>query len=230
MAIPGIVISIDVESQAEIERIVQQTHQLPAVFGYKIGALGVLSLGLSKCVRLIRASSSKLIVYDHQKAGNDIAAISKRLVRLAAEAGVNGFVVFPFAGPVIMQEISAEAASHGLRVIVGAHLTNAAFRQSEGGFIADDVPRKIFRKAAELGIVDFLLPGNLPEITASYMEELARQVHQPTFWTTGIGSQGGSIATLQNLLPPQSELMPIIGSAIYAAANPAQEVARLLNG
>ena len=229
MIIPGIIISIDLESQEDIERVATQTHQLPAVLGYKIGALSCLSLGLHECVRIIRHHCSKLIVYDHQKAGNDIPAISKRLVRLAAQAGVNGFLIFPFAGPRILQEIVSEASACGLTLIVGAHLTNQSFRKSEGGFIADEVPRMVFNTAAELGVTDFVIPGNLPGVATSYVEELSKKIEQPKFWSPGIGSQGGSISKLQEVLPPQSQLLPILGSSIYSSPNPAQEIERLLN-
>ena len=83
----GIIVSLDVESRQTLDEIVAKTHDIPEVLGFKLGVLSSLSIGLAEAVRLICGRTDKQIIYDHQKAGNDIPDITRRLVKLAGEAG-----------------------------------------------------------------------------------------------------------------------------------------------
>jgi orotidine-5'-phosphate decarboxylase len=225
--VTGILISADVDSRDELERIVTATHNLDQVIGYKLGVLCSLSLGLSECSRLVRSHSDKEIIYDHQKAGNDIPDITKRLVSLAEKAGMTGFILFPFAGPEVMQAAIGEGQALGLRMIVGGYMTHPKFIESDGGFIPESLPQRIFDEAARLGVKDFVLPGNRPDVASSYARSLVRTVESPTFWAPGIGKQGGSICALRSKLPINADLIPIVGSSIYESSNPSLEVKRL---
>jgi len=223
----GILISADVESRAELERIVTSTHNLDQVIGYKLGVLCSLSLGLSECTSLVKNHCDKQIIYDHQKAGNDIPDITRRLVSLTYKEGVTGFILFPFAGPAVMQAAIREGQSVGLRMIVGGYMTHPMFIEDDGGFIPQSLPQRIFDEAARLGVTDFVLPGNQPDVASAYASSISVAVQSPTFWTPGIGKQGGSICALRAKLPANANLIPIVGSSIYESSNPSLEVERL---
>lgn len=220
----GIIVSLDVESRQILDEIVAKTHNIPEVLGFKLGALSSLSIGLPEAVRLICGRTDKQIIYDHQKAGNDIPDITRRLVKLAGEAGVSGFILFPFAGPEVMKAGIEEGRSRGLTMIVGGHMTHPSFLESDGGFMSTTLPEKVFGLALRLGVTDFVLPGNLPNIAGSYANTISQKVDSPTFWTPGIGRQGGSIATLRKALPSESRLMAIVGSSIYQANDPVASI------
>ena len=223
----GILVSVDVEARASLDRVIAMTHHIPHVLGFKLGALCSLSMGLGEAVRLIRSYTDKQIIYDHQKAGNDIPDITKRLVGLAGDAGVTGFILFPFAGPEVMQAGIEEGHTRGLVMIVGSYMTHPAFIEDDGGFIPITLPEKIFGLAQKLGVKDFVLPGNKSEIAASYANLISLNVDAPTFWTPGIGRQGGSISALGKIFPLGAKVIPIVGSSIYQAQDPAKEIERM---
>lgn len=225
----GIIVSLDVESRQALDEVVSKTHNIPEVLGFKLGALSSLSIGLAEAVRLIRRRTDKQIIYDHQKAGNDIPDITRRLVKLAGEAGVSAFILFPFAGPEVMKESIEEGRRRELTMIVGAHMTHPSFLESDGGFISTALPEKVFGFALRLGVKDFVLPGNLPDISGSYANTISQRVDSPTFWTPGIGRQGGSIAALRKAFPSESSLMAIVGSSIYQANDPAASIRSILD-
>jgi orotidine-5'-phosphate decarboxylase len=226
----GIVVSLDVESAEALKGVLDKTSPLPQVSGFKLGALCSLTVGLAEAVRVIRSYTDKLVVYDHQKAGNDIPNITARLVRLAAESGVTGFIMFPFAGPEVLRAGVNEGRARGLTMIVGAHMTHPSFIEEDGGFVPNALPMKVFDCALGLGVKDFVLPGNRPGIAASYAGYIEAKVDSPAFWTPGIGRQGGSIASLARSLPAGTRIIPIVGSSVYEAQDPAAEIRRMVEG
>lgn len=222
-----ILISLDTVSRSELSRVVEQTKDLNGVCGYKIGALCSLALGLGEVIRTIRAVTPKQIVYDHQKAGNDIPEIARKLVQLTAECGVNAFILFPFAGPATLLAAVQEGLDRGLTMIVGAHMTHPSFTYDDGGFVRSSEITRIFQTAASLGVRDFVLPGNQPDVAAKYADELSRRIEMPTFWAPGFGRQGGVIGEFSRRLAGKGYLVPIVGRSVYEAADPASEVERL---
>jgi orotidine-5'-phosphate decarboxylase len=226
----GIVISLDVESPEALKRVLDKTSHLPQVSGFKLGALCSLTLGLAEAVRLVRSYTDKQVIYDHQKAGNDIPDITKRLVRLAAESGVAGFIMFPFAGPEVLRAGVEEGHACDLTMIVGAYMTHPFFIEEDGGFVPALLPQKVFDCALGLGVKDFVLPGNRPALAASYARYIEAKVESPAFWTPGIGRQGGSIASLARALSSGARLVPIVGSSIYEAQDPVAEIGLMLEG
>jgi orotidine-5'-phosphate decarboxylase len=222
-----LMLSLDTTSHDEIIRLVKATHELDNVCGYKIGALCSLSLGMASVVAIIRSYTAKQIIYDHQKAGNDIPDITRRLVALAADSGVTGFILFPFAGPQTLRAGIDEGRNRGLTMIVGAHMTHPSFSSDKGGFISLSGITRIFETAVDLGVKDFVLPGNQVDLAAKYADELTERVESPTFWAPGFGRQGGAIQEFANGLGGAGRLVAIVGSSIYEAENPAAEIKRI---
>lgn len=222
-----ILVSLDTVSRSELSRIVNETSDVEGVCGYKIGALCSLALGLREVVETVRAVTSKRIVYDHQKAGNDIPDITRKLVRLTAESGADAFILFPFAGPETMRAAVEESFERSLTIIVGAHMTHPSFTFADGGFMRESEIERIFETAVSLGVKDFVLPGNQPEVAARYADELTRSVKMPTFWSPGFGRQGGVISEFARQLAGKGRLVPIVGRSVYEADDPAAEVKSL---
>jgi orotidine-5'-phosphate decarboxylase len=172
MVTEGILVAADLESPEALDRLVARTADLPDVLGYKLGVLSILAMGLNQAVRLVRARTTKMIVYDHQKGGNDIPDIQKRLVSMVASSDVSGIILFPFAGPVVIEAMVREAQERGITPIVGAHMTHPSFLSTSGGYIAEDMPMRIFDNAMGLGVANFVLPGTAPEAAAEYARNI----------------------------------------------------------
>jgi orotidine-5'-phosphate decarboxylase len=220
MVTEGVLVAADLESPEALERLIARTADLSDVVGYKLGILSILAMGLSQAVSLVRARTTKMIIYDHQKGGNDIPDIQKRLVRMVASSDVAGIILFPFTGPVVIEAMVREAQERGITPIVGAHMTHPSFLATNGGYIAEDVPMRIFDYAMELGVTNFVLPGTAPEATAEYARTMCTEIADPTFWIPGIGRQGGSVSRLEALLPSEARVIAIAGSSLYLSEDP----------
>ena len=69
----SIIPSCDVESLEKLDKLVKATCNVKGVGAYKIGFELVIPFGMEKVVKAIRKHTKLPIIYDHQKAGTDIA-------------------------------------------------------------------------------------------------------------------------------------------------------------
>jgi len=75
-------------------------------------------------------------------------------------AGCDAVILFPFTGPLTQREWTKACQGEGLTVIIGGMMTHPQFLVSEGGYIPDDVPMKIYDLAIEMEVTHFVVPGN----------------------------------------------------------------------
>ena len=156
----SIIIAADVNDFEELENLAIKVKDVPGIGGFKIG-FRMAFRGLRFAVDIIKENYGKtVIIYDHQKAGNDIPDMGKGFSKDLKEAGVDAAILFPFAGPETQTIWTNECFEAGLQVLTGGIMTHPKFLVSEGGYIADDVPERIFRLACELGVNHFIVPGN----------------------------------------------------------------------
>ena len=95
----GILIALDMESLDHMRKVVEQTTSVPGVIGYKVGLTATLRLGLGNAVHQLRACTDLPLIYDHQKAGPDVPDMAPKFSTTCKEAGVDGLILFPVAGP-----------------------------------------------------------------------------------------------------------------------------------
>jgi orotidine-5'-phosphate decarboxylase len=96
-------------------------------------------------------------------------------------------------------------------------MTHSGYLLSEGGYIADDAPERMYLDAAHTGTVHyFIVPGTKPERLGLYSSRLASVVPDPAFLLPGIGKgQGGDIVEAFRALEPHHSYA-IVGRGIYA--------------
>lgn len=82
----------------KLRKLVEETYLVPGIEGYKIGLALGLTFGLTKIVAVIREFTDLPIIYDHQKAGNDIPEMGKTFAMVVADSGVDSAILFPFGG------------------------------------------------------------------------------------------------------------------------------------
>lgn len=214
----GIIPACDVTSLDELKQIVQCTFELKFIQGYKIGINLVVIEGAKKTVEQIRKFTNLPIIYDHQKYGNDIPDVSSGLfLDQIKAAGIDSIILFPFAGLETMKATIEGCKRVGLFPIVGGEMTHKGFLSSEGGYISDDAPLRIYENAANLGVDTFVVPGTKIQQIKYYADCIRKIIPDPTFMFPGIGKgQGGDIANaFEASLPSNSSA--IIGRGIYAA-------------
>ena len=215
----GILLAADVADTADLRRLAELADDIPEVAGVKVGFSLALRYGLGPVVKAVRDVSDLAVIYDHQKAATDIPAMGAPFAAVCREAGADGVIFFPQAGPRTLEGFVSAAFDHGLVPIVGLVMTHPAYLQSEGGFVSDDAPDSICRIAVELGVEHFVLPGNKTDLVTRFASGPLNTLKTATIMMPGIGSQGGSITSAFQAAAPHRRFA-IVGSAIYRATDP----------
>jgi orotidine-5'-phosphate decarboxylase len=198
-----------------LDALTEATRRVKGIGGYKIGAGLALKYGLSEIVSYIPSGLS--IIYDHQKGGTDIPGLGTDFAKVCSDAGVDAVILFPFAGAATEREWIKACQGEGLVVLVGGHMTQPEFLASEGGFIADDAPERIYQIAMECGVQDFVVPGNKVEFVEKYRRLFETELGEGNFtlYAPGFITQGGVITETGKVAGKNWHA--IVGSAIYKA-------------
>lgn len=211
----SIIPACDVYSEVELIDFVKATHEHPAVGAYKIGITTALYYGLKNICKAIRGITDKPIIYDHQKAGNDIPDMGEHFARTCVEAGVDAVILFPFVGAVSQEAWQEACLKMGLYVIVGGEMTHPGFE----GYIPASISIKIYSIAASNGITDFVVPGNKPQRIKEY-KTFIKEGHDvdPIFYSPGLITQGGDLTESGKVAGERWHA--IIGRALYTSDDP----------
>ena len=207
----SVIIACDVDLEL-FERIVEETGDIPGVGGYKLGFYLGLRYGLEKVVEVAREYTEKPLIYDHQKAATDIPALGEKFAKLCAQCGINAVILFPQAGPETERKWVKEALNEGLGVVVGGLMTHRGYTDTEGGWIRADRIEKIYEIAADLGVNNFVVPGNRPEEARRIRGWVEGKV-KPIFYVPGLIAQGGKVEKVREVLGRRWHA--IVGRGIY---------------
>jgi len=213
----SIIPACDVTSLEDLKKLVEQTHDVKGIGGYKIGLVLGLSFGLPKIVEVIREFTDLPIIYDHQKAGTDIPELGQKFARVCKDAGVDAVILFPQSGPATEEAWINACKEVGLQILIGGEMTHPKYKKSEGGFISDEALDKIYLNAAKLGVTNFVVPGNRIERIKHYRSILERVVKEVTFFAPGFVAQGGEITEAAKAAGKSWHA--IVGRAIYQAGD-----------
>lgn len=190
------------------------TKDIDAVGAYKIGGCTLnLRLGLERIVQIARSYTDKPLIYDHQKAATDIPALGKVFMEGCKGAGIDAVILFPQSGPATLEAWVKAAQEQELGVIVGGLMTHERYKRSEGGYIADEAILEIYRTAAQLGVQNFVVPGNKPGEIRKIKQEIEREPIAPTFYAPGFVEQKGKISEAAKV--SGSRWHAIVGRGIY---------------
>lgn len=221
-AVPkGIVPALDTTDIEKIMDVVQATANIEGVVGYKIGMLAGLGYSLAGVVECIREKApEKHLVYDHQKGGTDIPDLGKRLSKLMSDSGVDSVILFPQSGPATQEAWTKALQECGIEVWIGGHMTHPKYLVADGGYIDDGAPERIYRLGAEMGVRKYIVPGNKPELVASYRSFIADTIKDDNFTlgAPGFVKQGGSITEAAKAAG--DKWVAIVGSAILDKETP----------
>ena len=223
----SIIVACDVANLRTLEKIIKETAKVKGIGGYKVGLTLALSYGLPGIVKTVRKYTNLPIIYDHQKAGNDIPKMGGQFAQVCKDAGVDSVIIFPFTGPVSESDWIEACFEAGLHVMVGAHMTHDGFLETEGGSIEKDAPERIFTLAAEMGVRDFVVPGNKPQEVLKYrlLLEECLGANQFRLFAPGFVGQGGSVTQTGEVAGKYWHA--IVGSAIYQAENMGKAASQL---
>lgn len=222
----SVIPACDVPTLEKLSQLVSATYAVPGVGAYKVGLELVIPFGLARVVRTVRQHTDLPVIYDHQKGGTDIPELGPKFAKQVAACGANAAILFPFGGAATQREWTKACQGEGLIVLVGGHMTQKEFLASEGGYIVDgirnDGPRRIYELAAELGVRDFVVPGNKPHLVWQYQCLLTGShggapegEKRFRLYAPGFISQGGDITEAGKAVGPITSWHAIVGSALY---------------
>lgn len=115
------------------------------IVGYKVGLTATLRLGLGGAVARLRSVTDLPLIYDHQKAGPDVPDMAPKFSATCKEAGVDGLILFPIAGPRAVVECVGSAYSNRLLPIVGGDLPFPDYNASGGGYVIESITKPLDR-------------------------------------------------------------------------------------
>lgn len=220
MLIPSnrsIIPACDVFEIKEFEQLVKQTCGIKGIGAYKVGLELTIRYGLKRLVDVAREHTNLPIIYDHQKAATDIPDMGSKFAKACKSSGVDAVILFPFGGAATEIDWIKACQDTELPVLVGGHMTQKKFLASEGGFIADDGPERIYEIAAEAGVRDFVVPGNKTELVIKYRSFFESLKILFSLYAPGFVTQGGVITQCGKAAGERWHA--IVGSGIYKADN-----------
>ncbi|MGQ9759504.1 MAG: orotidine 5'-phosphate decarboxylase / HUMPS family protein [Candidatus Methanomethylicaceae archaeon] len=211
----SIIIACDVTSIDQLKKIVASSYDIELVGGYKVGFSLSLRYSLPTVVSAIRRYSEKPVIYDHQKGATDVPHTGSLFSEVLTEAGVDYAILFPFSGPSTEEAWISSLKGAGITPIIGGILTVSDFLNASGGYLCNEAPDEIFKKASQMGVKDFVLPGNNLPILTRYKRTIDSLVDSPVYYLPGLGAQGGDIKSCAKIMGGRWHA--IVGRSVYAA-------------
>lgn len=213
----SIIPACDVPDLEALKHLVTETKKINNIGAYKIGFELALAYGLPTVVETIKECTELPVIYDHQKAGNDIPKMGKRFVSVCKKAGVDSVILFPFTGPITEERWIKECQDVDLHVIVGGCMSHEAFNVSDGGFISTASSERIYKVAIDCGVKDFVVPYNKPNLTVEYVRMFRETGIYFTLYSPGFINKARVIKQFNDIAGSSWHL--IIGSTIYNSEN-----------
>ena len=94
-------------------------------------------------------------------------------------------------------------------------MTHPAYAVSEGGFITDEGALDMYRIAARVGVNNFVVPGNKPDVIKQIRDVVEAEGVSPVFYAPGFIAQGGKIEAAAKAAGDRFH--GIVGRGIYQA-------------
>jgi len=208
-----VIVACDVDSLSALKELVKETCNVKGIGGYKIGFELVIPFGMKVVLKTIRDITKLPVMYDHQKAATDIPDTGEKFVK--ACKGIDAIILFPQAGPKTEVAWIKACQKYKIKCIVGGEMTHPGYLMEDDGFLDDEAPQRIYGLAAEMGVVDFVVPGNKPDKIKKYREFLEKFSIKPVFYSPGLVAQGGSLT--QGAKAAGDKWHAIVGRGIYQA-------------
>ena len=214
-----IIIAIDDFLPSIIVKILEETHGIDEVIGYKIGAAPALYNSLAWVVGTVsKYDPNKKIIFDHQKAGNDLGAMATPILHSIASSGIREVIIFPFTGERIALEWLDAARKLSLTPIFGGYLTDPNFDT----MIDMDRLFRMFDQVRMTGVTDFVVPATKEEFTHNLLAYFGNFDIDPenpyAYYMPGIGAQRASLEFVRQM-GAYYGVIPIVGRSITQDEN-----------
>lgn len=207
--------SLDCIELDKAMEVAQKTAGLDEVYGFKVGFSLGLANGLKKVIEEIKALCDKPVIYDHQKAATDIPDTGVLYAQTMKYCGVDEAILFPQAGPETLKAWIKALHDESIKVIGGGIMTHPAYLVSEGGFLDDSSPEKMYSIARDAGVKTFVAPLTKPDKVRDLVEKGVFG-ENPEVYSPGYGAQNGDPTAFSFI----TRHMIIVGRSLFRAEDP----------
>ena len=169
-------------------------------------------------VSLVREHSPNAqIIFDHQKAGNDLVAMTFPFLSSIYLSNIRDVIIFPFTGEQIAMEWVSAAKKLSLNPIFGCYLTDPGFEP----MVDEDRLFHMFDQARRNGVTQFVVPATEESFTHGLLTYFCNfdvnPDHPFRYYMPGIGAQGGSLDFVREMHNLYGDVIPIVGRSITQA-------------
>ncbi|MCK4967999.1 MAG: hypothetical protein KAS12_02995, partial [Candidatus Aenigmarchaeota archaeon] len=147
---------------------------------------------------------------------NYTPASAKPFAEACKNAGVDGVIIFPQAGPEAERAYIYQLLNNDLNVIVGGVMTHSQYLKIDSGFLSDEKAYEIYKIAAKMGITNFVAPGNNIKRLKKIKEIVEAEGVIPKIHSPGLITQNGDVEESAALF---DKFNGIIGRGIYGKEN-----------
>ncbi len=221
----GIYVAADVHLP-EFDILVKLLAKEPSICGFKLGFVLGLTGSLPAVTNVVKlANPACQVMYDHQKAGTDVPFTGKEFADVMSLSKVDRAILFPLAGPLTQKDWTQYLQKKSITPVLGGAMTHSHLYTVDGGYMDKNSLPHIYRLSAQLGVTEFVMPGNQPEL----IKELIKVVlsngcpkEELVVMSPGL-STNDSIREASDAVGDHT-FYPIIGRRIYKADNPLLQV------
>jgi len=210
---PGIILSLDVDINEAIKVIENVKDLKQEIAGLKVGSILAWRYGLPKIMEEIKNICDIPIIFDAQKAGNDIPNIVRQQVQFIADIGIDSFIASPQgAGSKTLDSFVKACLEFDVIPIIVIEMTQPL----SDIFLSGNAREMVLLQALKLDVENFIAPANkLGRI--QYYKNISKEYDKKIkIFSPGVGPQGGEA---ESAVQAGADFL-IVGRSIYQAENP----------
>ena len=238
----GIIPALDVNTLEDATKIIIEVDDVKGIVGYKVGKILQTNYILKDVFDATSRATTKPIIFDPQKEGNDVEFTEPNFISNYTKAGMNAMIMFPFASPRVQATCIKSCRENKVLPIGGFRLTQKGWGEDEEvemadidprlggvfrGYIAKDAEKRALEVYALMEVNHYIGPGNKIDELTNMKNMLKDYGVNPNFLMPGIGRQGGDISSAFKAVDDCAGAYGIAGSAIYKAKNRGEAAERL---
>jgi orotidine-5'-phosphate decarboxylase len=217
----GIILACDM-SPGQYDILLDVLGNEPGLVGLKLGFVLGLRAPLQSLVFKAKQVNPDLhVTYDHQKAGTDVPFTGDLFADVLSEAKIDSAILFPLAGPATQRDWIKALQNRCITPILGGCMTHVHFMMHDGGYIDVNAIYHMYANSAKLGVTDFVMPGNKPNLIYSLIKIVLANgcpEDQLTIMAPGIENLSDLRMVAHTVKP--YKFLPIIGRMVYESDNP----------
>lgn len=180
----GVIPACDVNTLDELGKLIDDVDGVKGIVAYKGGKRLQSRFSLPLLVKTVEAHTSKPMLFDAQKEGNDVEFTERDFISDYAVDGIKTLILFPFAGPRVQATCVKVCRDRNILPIGGFRLTQKGWDETEEvelgdiypklrgmkfrGYIAADAEQRALELYTLMNVQHYVGPGKQTRTTKSH--------------------------------------------------------------